>query len=403
MAVSPELAGGAGFTFEGAVAAHYLTALLGEGRARGMDGGTVVRVGLQQRDLGAPLDDVVVDVVDATGGVARLGLQCKRRLVISDAVTNRDFAEVVRDCLATLALPSFQEGVDRVGAAVGQVAMDAARDLRALCETARGSPDGRTFEARLAPGGNANAGMRRIRGAVTALVARSNGGCAEAADVRRLLAHFALVEFDFLHEGAADGADAVARVAACLVPGERGKAPLLWSLLQGLAREGAAVSRVFDRPAVVRDVSRHARLGVAPSLTSDLAVLADLARAGLAGIPDAVGGVHVARPALLERIDGALRSSRLVQVRGLAGSGKSVVLRTHAGRALGGGPVLFLRGDQLEGRSWRAFAMSVGLSTAPLRSLLAEVGATGTPVLYVDGVDRIELAQQPVAPSSSAS
>lgn len=162
------------------------------------------------------------------------------------------------------------------------------------------------------------------------------------------------------------------------------------------AREGAAVSRVFDRPAVVRDVSRHARLGVAPSLTSDLAVLADLARAGLAGIPDAVGGVHVARPALLERIDGALRSSRLVQVRGLAGSGKSVVLRTHAGRALGGGAALFLRGDQLEGRSWRAFAMSVGLSTAPLRSLLAEVGATGTPVLYVDGVDRIELAQQPV-------
>jgi len=396
MAVSPELAGGAGFTFEGAVAAHYLVALLGEGRARGMDGGTVVRVGLQQRDLGAPLDDVVVDVVDAGGGAARLGLQSKRRLVISAVATNRDFAEVVRDCWATVCLPSFREDVDRVGAAVGQVAMEAARDLRALCEAARGSPDEADFEARLAPGGNANAGMRRIHGDVATLVAHANGGRAEPADVRRLLAHFVLVEFDFLHEGAADSADAIDRIAGCLGSKDRGLAPLVWSRLQTLAREGAATSRTFDRPALVRDVARHARLGVAPSLAGDLAAVAEFARAGIAGIPNAVGGVHVARPALARRIDEMLATARVVQVRGLAGSGKSVLLRAHAEKALARGPVLFLRSDQLEGRSWRAFGGAIGLSGAPLRSLLAEIGAAGTPTLYLDGIDRVELAQQPV-------
>jgi hypothetical protein len=54
MTQSTELTGGAGFTFEGNVAATYLVSLLIEGPARGLSGGTVARVAVQQAEFGEP-------------------------------------------------------------------------------------------------------------------------------------------------------------------------------------------------------------------------------------------------------------------------------------------------------------------------------------------------------------
>ncbi|MEI6336802.1 MAG: hypothetical protein WCS87_19770 [Methylococcaceae bacterium] len=70
-AQSPELAGGAGFTFEDAVSALFLSALLGEGYAPGVENRTVCRVALQQRNFGEPLDDVIIDFRDTNGELAR--------------------------------------------------------------------------------------------------------------------------------------------------------------------------------------------------------------------------------------------------------------------------------------------------------------------------------------------
>src|SRR3546814_9227804 len=93
---SPELAGGSGFTFEDAVAAYYLAALLAEAYAPGIPDHTVVRVAVQQRHFKQPLDDVIVDFRGANGGTARLSLQVKRALTISAAKSNTDFRDVIR-------------------------------------------------------------------------------------------------------------------------------------------------------------------------------------------------------------------------------------------------------------------------------------------------------------------
>jgi hypothetical protein len=58
---SPELSGGTGFTFEDAVAASYLAALLAEAYAPGIPDHIVARVAVQQRYFKQPLDDVIVD------------------------------------------------------------------------------------------------------------------------------------------------------------------------------------------------------------------------------------------------------------------------------------------------------------------------------------------------------
>lgn len=74
MVQSPELAGGTGFTYADQVAAHYLTALLLGSAAPGLAERVVVRVALEQRDAGEPLDDIIVDAKAPDGSVARLSL-----------------------------------------------------------------------------------------------------------------------------------------------------------------------------------------------------------------------------------------------------------------------------------------------------------------------------------------
>src|SRR5690606_20549015 len=63
--VSAELTGGADFTYEANVVAHYLAALLTEGSAEGLPHRVVRRVALQQSGAGEPLDDVIVDAAGA--------------------------------------------------------------------------------------------------------------------------------------------------------------------------------------------------------------------------------------------------------------------------------------------------------------------------------------------------
>ncbi len=94
---SPELAGGAGFTFGDQVAARYLACLLAETEGLGLSERIICRVALEQRDSGEPLDDIIVDARALDRSLARLSLQVKRELTISAANSNIDFRDVVRD------------------------------------------------------------------------------------------------------------------------------------------------------------------------------------------------------------------------------------------------------------------------------------------------------------------
>ncbi|MFN7604718.1 MAG: hypothetical protein ACK5RU_02245, partial [Hyphomonadaceae bacterium] len=151
MSQSPELAGGAGFTFADRVATRYLAALLHGSGAVGLADRKVIRVALEQRDAGEPLDDIVVDGEAPDGSVARLSLQVKREITISAAASNQDFREIIRDSWATIDKPDFRMGLDRVGAVVGvSTAVGKSRDLIALGELAKASATPVDFAVRFA-------------------------------------------------------------------------------------------------------------------------------------------------------------------------------------------------------------------------------------------------------------
>lgn len=393
---SPELAGGAGFTFEDAVGAFYLTALLGEGHAPGIQGRTASRVAFQQRNFGEPLDDLIVDFCDTAGQVARLSLQVKRTFSVSKAKSNTDFREVIRDCWLTYIKPGFRAGIDRYGAAVGDIAKDKARALTSLCELARESQTTSHFETRFAAGGNASADLKAVKEDIVALLTEAKGETASGQEVHQFLAHFVLVKFDFLHAGASHTAEATTRLRDCLVADQARQASLLWMTLCRMVRESAGGSGEYDRPRLVRELSSVVRLRGAVSLSGDLEKLTVLAKSWVLDIQNDVGGTHLDRPALAQALEKAVGKSRFVQITGLPGSGKSVLLRQRVDADLARGPVMFLKSDRLEGKSWASFATANGLSGTPLTSLLAEIAATGSDTLYIDGIDRVEKEHLPI-------
>lgn len=397
MPQSPELAGGEGFTFEGDAAAFYLAALLAEAYAPGIDDRTVVRVSVQQRDFGEPLDDVIVDFEDTAKNPARLSLQVKRSLTISKAQTNTDFRDIIRDSWATLKKGDFRINADRYGAAVGTVTPAKERALKTLCDWARESLTADHFDARFAQSGNASDDIKTVKNDIVVILEEvAKGGQYTSQEVHQFLAHFVLIQFDFLREGATDPPDAINRIRDCLAPDDAAKAPLVWSRVVQLARASAGKSGQFDRARLVRSISPVARLRGATSFRLDLDKLTELAKSYANLIPDDVGGTKLDRTSLLEKLDAKLTTARVVQVRGLPGSGKSVVVRRAVQRALERGPILFLKAEQLAGTSWISYANLQGLSGAPLEQLLVEVGAAGTPILFIDAIDRIEKEHQPV-------
>lgn len=394
---SPELAGGSGFTFEDAVAAYYLAALLAEAYAPGIPDHTVVRVAVQQRHFKQPLDDVIVDFRSANGGTARLSLQVKRALTISAAKSNTDFRDVISDSWTTYRDPAFRPGIDRYGAAVGDIAKTKMRDLVYLCEIARASTTIGHFKARFAKGGNASAAVNAIKRDVSALLKEAKGSACADEEIHGFLANFVLVHFDFLHDGASTAPTAMTLLRECLQPANAGDAPLLWSRLRTSARDSSGKSSEFDRLRLVHELASVVCLRTAASLRFDLDKLTALTRDYAADIQNDVGGTHVDRGMLAAELEQAISASRFVQIRGLPGSGKSVLLRRRIDADLArGGPVLFLKSDRLAGNGWAGFAAANGLSGAPLPALLTEIAASGSSTLYIDGIDRIEKERQAI-------
>ncbi|WP_272936456.1 AAA family ATPase, partial [Pseudomonas amygdali] len=74
----------------------------------------------------------------------------------------------------------------------------------------------------------------------------------------------------------------------------------------------------------------------------------------------------------------------------MPGCGKSVVLKQFVKTASAKGPCLFIKSDRLFGNSWSAFSATLGLRHAA-EEILAEIGSTGTPILFIDGIDRVLL------------
>jgi predicted AAA+ superfamily ATPase len=113
-------------------------------------------------------------------------------------------------------------------------------------------------------------------------------------------------------------------------------------------------------------------------------------------VQEDLDGFHVERESPQTDIAEKLNKHRVVSIGGLPGCGKSAILKRFAQNVASAGPVLFIKNDRIDASNWHAFATSLGLSNTDAVSLLQEIGSTGTPILFIDGIDRVRPDHQGV-------
>lgn len=374
---STKLTGGEGFTYEDLVVAYYLTALLREEAAMGTRG-IVMRVAVQQHGQGEPMDDLVVDA-DECGIHARTSLQVKSNVVISQ--NDSEFKAIIAEAVATRKKTDFRVGYDRYGFVAETVAISRFDALSNIIVRALASTDGSEFASRFEQGGESSKNDIDLRNELQTLIQPCDSN--EEWDFYR---HFVAYRFDNLSPGGDRYADLANRLGEISTSGGKSFA----EILARHVRAGEGSARVWKRNALIREMRSLVTLRIAPVYAPDVAILADLARDAVADIRDDIAGFCVERPIFVSASEKAVKQHVLTNIYGLPGCGKSVVLRRYIERVMADGPVLFLKSDRLEGSNWRSFANHHGLTHLSAPELLGEIGGSGTPILFIDGLDRVK-------------
>ena len=381
-ATSTEITAGAGFTFEDTVVAYYLCALLRQGIAAGQEG-TVTSVAVQQAGHGHPMDDLIVEFNQADL-VRRLSLQTKRRIRISAAPSNTDFRDIIDRANATRATPHFRPDIDRYGFVAEHVAISSLRTLTRIVEWAKGSPSGGDFAARFAAGGSASIEARNLRNGLVPIISATSPD-SEASFYRQLVA----ARLDGLMEGGALRAEIVNHLQELIDGAKDGQGILLFDRLCRLARDGGGAGRKWTRTTLLQQLQGTVQLNIGIKFRPDIARLKRHSVSSMDDVADEIDGFHIDRPAQEKKVKERLAGSRLVNISGLPGTGKSVILKRIAYECSKHGPILFLKSDRLVGKDWLSFSVAIGVEHVDLKDLLAEIGRSGTPILFIDGIDRL--------------
>jgi len=212
----------------------------------------------------------------------------------------------------------------------------------------------------------------------------------------RFYRHFFALQMQGLEQGGAMRAEVVNRLQELVAIELDGQGVLLFDRLCHIAREASASATKWTRASLLAQLRGAIRLKVIPYLGNDIDRLNAYALESLNVVSERVGDFQVERQGLQEEVVKQLAQHRVVTIGGLPGCGKSAVLKHCAEKAAKIGPILFLKNDRLTGSSWSTFAAGLGLSTTDIVQLLLEIGSTGTPILFFDGIDRVRPDQQGV-------
>jgi len=329
------------------------------------------------------MDDVIVDS-DAAGDRNRLSVQVKRSVTISQA--NDDFKQIIANAVATRAKTEFRPGLDRYGFIVRAVADSRFQSLQRIIELAKASPTGPDFANRFKPAGESSKEDIALRDKLLTLIQPVDAD-AEADFYRHFIAH----RLDGFESGGDRLTDLSNRLGAVSANGDGSG---LAEILCRQVRVGEGAAKVWTRASLIADLRTLHPLAVAPSYAEDIRIIEELARNAVADIRSDIGGVMVARDGLVEAAEQAAAAHVFSNINGLPGCGKSVVMKRCVERAMQKGPALFLKSDRLEGASWRIFANALGLGHQYAVDVLAEIGASGSAILFIDGIDRIKQEQR---------
>ncbi|WP_228203231.1 ATP-binding protein [Acinetobacter baumannii] len=124
----------------------------------------------------------------------------------------------------------------------------------------------------------------------------------------------------------------------------------------------------------------------------------EISQQSLEQVLKTIDDFELSRPALHSEFEEKLNSGRFIQITGLSGTGKSVLLRQIAESKANDLPFLFIKSDQLTGsNNWLEYLSRVGLPSFSTSEWLISLEASGgIPIVFIDGIDRVNENSKPI-------
>lgn len=124
----------------------------------------------------------------------------------------------------------------------------------------------------------------------------------------------------------------------------------------------------------------------------------DISQQSLELVSKMIDGVELSRPILHKEFEDKLNLGRFIQITGLSGTGKSVLLRQITESKSHDLPFLFIKSDQLTGsNNWLEYLSRVGLPSFSISEWLISLEAVGgVPIVFIDGIDRVSENSKPI-------
>ncbi|MFE9750241.1 hypothetical protein ACFYOT_35500 [Saccharothrix saharensis] len=384
--VSPEATGGAGTIDEYRFAAVNLVKLLRGDMAPGLSA-PIAAVGLQRREAGNILDDVVLQTGPESSAL-RIAYQVKRTM--SPVRSNAAFIDSLKQCIQSLEdnAEEIESGQLRLGLATGP--SQQVDQLRKLTGIAWQHLTLESFEAIVRPSVTDQKVCDRFERVVesVAVAQRSRGKLLETLDCRSLalavLRSLHVWQFEIGQDGR-DTIDAVGRLADVLPPG--GHSALdVFTYLAEIAEEVGPKAGLIDRAMLrAKLLRREVALTVEPKQRAALAKLAAATQRELGTTAWTIADrLELPREKTLDRIKAAVEANSFVLVSGSAGVGKSVLARRAVKDLAATASTAIIN---LTGRSQESLADLQAELGVELASALQAAATTGPRVLLIDGAE----------------
>ncbi|MDX8141535.1 hypothetical protein SK854_05385 [Lentzea sp. BCCO 10_0061] len=384
--VSPEATGGAGTIDEYRFAAVNLVKLLRGDIAPGLPA-PIMAVGLQRREAGNILDDVVLQAAPESNAL-RIEYQVKRAM--SPVQSDTAFIDSLKQCLQSLEdnAEEIESGQLRLGLATSP--SQQLNQLRKLTEIAWQHLTLESFEAIVRPGVTDRKVCDRFERVVesVAVAQLSRGRLLKTLDCRSLaltvLRSLQIWQFEIGQDGR-DTIDAVGRLADVL-PSDGHSALSVFTYLAEIAHEVGPKAGLIDRAMLrAKLMRREVALTVEPKQRVALAKLAAATQRELGATTWAIADrLELPRKKALDRIKAAVEANSFVLVSGSAGVGKSVLARRviHGMTATASTVIV-----NLTGRSQETLADLQAELDVELAPALQAAATTGPRVMLIDGAE----------------
>ncbi|UXN58101.1 hypothetical protein [Phyllobacterium zundukense] len=378
---SPRAAGPAGPQFEAKVATHYALAVLAQTEAFGLPGAIVDRLEFQRSGLGHPLDDIIIKATTRTGVQCCLEVQAKRSMAFTEGDSN--FAAVV----AGIVEGRKRDASRRFAVALERTSGPIESGVQEVLELSRHATDAQSFLTLLKTPGRGNQDMRRF---VVALEKHlGNHGCGSDEIIFEVLNSFSVLVFDYARPNSiAEHHDRTR--AQQLTSGA--KQANLYDVLFGLILRSDAIGGETNRGHLIAAL-REQGIEIGPSLNLVKARerIEELSRFALADIKTTVsrqrlGRTHRRRQ-LEELLNEAEHASRVVEITGPGGAGKSGLLKSAAEGRHMLSRVLVLAPDRTPPGGWPALRSQFAIDVTA-EQFLEDLSCDGGGLICIDGLDR---------------